>query len=138
MEKTSIFSAKTLKIDTPNVFASSKLITHKNQGLTAVEKIFNKNAVGVYNKNLLHAGSDVRVKVNIVGSQDTTGLMTCQELESMAATIISPIIDGAYQSGCHTASVWDLRAQENIPKLMKFMSDFGLITGRDPKTNIIQ
>ena len=132
-KKLQSFSAKTLKIDTPNVFASSKLITHKNQGLTAVEKIFNKNAVGVYNKNLLHAGSDVRVKVNIVGSQDTTGLMTCQELESMAATIISPIIDGAYQSGCHTASVWDLRAQENIPKLMKFMSDFGLITGRDPK-----
>ena len=31
------------------------------------------------------------------------------------------------------ASVWDLKSQENIPKLMKFMSDFGLITGRDPQ-----
>ena len=30
----------------------------------------------------MHAGSDVRVKVNIVGSQDTTGLMTSQELEA--------------------------------------------------------
>ncbi len=29
-------------------------------------------------------GSDVRVKINLVGSQDTTGLMTCQELEAMA------------------------------------------------------
>ena len=57
----------------------------------------------------LHAGSDVRVKVNIVGSQDTTGLMTSQELEAMAATVISPTVDGAYQSGCHTA-VWDFRA----------------------------
>jgi len=37
-------------------------------------------------KAALHAGSDVRVQVNIVGSQDTTGLMTSQELESMAAT----------------------------------------------------
>ena len=46
----------------------------------------------------MHAGSDVRVEVNIVGSQDTTGLMTSQELESMAATVISPIVDGAYQS----------------------------------------
>ena len=46
----------------------------------------------------LHAGSDVRVKVNIVGSQDTTGLMTSQELEAMAATVISPTVDGAYQS----------------------------------------
>ena len=51
----------------------------------------------------------------------------------MAATTISPIIDAAYQSGCHTASVWDKRSQENIPRLMKFMNDFGLITGRDPK-----
>jgi aconitase B len=42
-----------------------------------------------------YAGSDVRVEVNIVGSQDTTGLMTSQELESMAATVISPIVDGA-------------------------------------------
>ena len=127
------FAAKTLGIDPPHVFAPSKLISYQNQGLTAVEKIFNKNAVGVNSKNVLHAGSDVRVKVNIVGSQDTTGLMTCQELESMAATIISPVIDGAYQSGCHTASVWDFKAQENIPKLMKFMSDFGLITARDPE-----
>ena len=62
--------------------------------------------------------------------------MTCQELESMAATSISPIIDGAYQSGCHTASVWDLKAQKNIPKLMKFMSDFGLITARDPNEKV--
>jgi aconitate hydratase 2/2-methylisocitrate dehydratase len=59
--------------------------------------------------------------------------MTSQELESMAATVISPIVDGAYQSGCHTASVWDKKAQANIPKLMKFMNDFGLITARDPK-----
>ena len=73
----------------------------------------------------------VRVKVNIVGSQDTTGLMTSQELEMMAATLISPVLDAGYQSD--TASVWDLKSQENIPRLMKFMSDFGLITGRDPQ-----
>jgi aconitate hydratase 2/2-methylisocitrate dehydratase len=58
--------------------------------------------------------------------------MTSQELESMAATVISPIVDGAYQSGCHTASVWDKKSQENIPRLMRFMNDFGLITARDP------
>lgn len=89
--------------------------------------------VGVKEGTVLHAGSDVRVNVNIVGSQDTTGLMTSQELEAMAATIISPTVDGAYQSGCHTASVWDKKAQRNIPKLMNFMHDFGLITARDPK-----
>ncbi|MEM9001742.1 MAG: bifunctional aconitate hydratase 2/2-methylisocitrate dehydratase [Bacteroidota bacterium] len=131
-KKLQTFAAKTLGIAVPPVFAPSKEISHKGQGLTAVEKIFNKNAVGTSGATL-HAGSYVRVQVNIVGSQDTTGLMTSQELEMMAATVISPIVDGGYQSGCHTASVWDLKSQENIPRLMKFMNDFGLITARHPK-----
>lgn len=132
-KKIQTFAAKTLGIEAPVVFAPSKEVSVEGQGLTAVEKIFNRNAVGIAPGKVLHAGSDVRVEVNIVGSQDTTGLMTAQELESMAATVISPIVDGAYQSGCHTASVWDKKAQANIPKLMKFMNDFGLITARDPK-----
>lgn len=132
-KKIQTIAAKTLGVEAPVVFAPSKEISHEGQGLTAVEKIFNRNAVGVTPGKVLHAGSDVRVEVNIVGSQDTTGLMTAQELESMAATVISPIVDGAYQSGCHTASVWDKKAQANIPKLMKFMNDFGVITARDPK-----
>ena len=132
-KKLQTFAAKTLGIEAPIVYAPSKEITHEGQGLTAVEKIFNKNAVGTTPDKTLYAGSNVRVEVNIVGSQDTTGLMTSQELESMAATVISPIVDGAYQSGCHTASVWDKKAQANIPRLMKFMNDFGLITARDPK-----
>ena len=132
-KKLQTFAAKVLGIDTPDVFSPSKKIVDKNHGLTAVEKIFNRNIIDESLDKFLYAGSDVRVKVNIVGSQDTTGLMTSQELESMAATTISPIIDAAYQSGCHTASVWDKRSQENIPRLMKFMNNFGLITGRDPK-----
>ncbi|MEP1443348.1 MAG: bifunctional aconitate hydratase 2/2-methylisocitrate dehydratase [Hyphomicrobiales bacterium] len=127
------FAAKTLGIEAPAVFAKAREISHEGQGLTAVEKIFNRNSVGVAKGKVLHAGSDVRVEVNIVGSQDTTGLMTSQELEAMAATVISPIVDGAYQSGCHTASVWDLKSQTNIPKLMSFMNKFGLITARDPE-----
>ncbi len=122
-----------LGVEVVSPYAKTKIISHQNQGLTAVEKIFNKNAVGVPEDTIMHAGSDARVKVNIVGSQDTTGPMTVQELEAMAATTISPSIDGAYQSGCHTASVWDIKAQQNTPKLMQFMHEFGLITGRDPK-----
>jgi aconitate hydratase 2/2-methylisocitrate dehydratase len=132
-KKLQTFASKLLGINIPLVFAPSKEITHKGQGLTAVEKIFNRNAVGVAPGTVLYAGSDARVQVNIVGSQDTTGLMTSQELESMAATVISPIVDAAYQSGCHTASVWDNKSKANIPRLMKFMNDFGLITARDPK-----
>ena len=132
-KKLQTFAAETLGVEMPLVFAPSKEIHNEGQGLTAVEKIFNRNAVGVKTDKPLHAGSDVRVKVNIVGSQDTTGLMTSQELEAMAATVLSPSVDGAYQSGCHTASVWDLKAQANTPRLMKFMNDFGLVTARDPK-----
>ena len=127
------FASRVLNKDPVNVFASPREIHLEEKGLTAVEKIFNKNAVGLTSDKKLFAGSDVRVKVNIVGSQDTTGLMTSQELEAMAATVISPSLDGAYQSGCHTASVWDIKAQNNIPRLMQFMHDFGMITARDPK-----
>ena len=132
-KKLQTFAAETLGVEAAPVFAPNKEISVEGQGLTAVEKIFNRNAVGVTPGKVLHAGSDVRVRVNIVGSQDTTGLMTAQELEAMAATVISPLVDGAYQSGCHTASVWDKKAQANIPKLMSFMNKFGLITARDPK-----
>lgn len=131
-KKLQTFACKVLGIDVPQVYATSKEVSIEGQGLTAVEKIFNKNAVGTSGATL-HAGSYVRAEVNIVGSQDTTGLMTSQELEMMAATVISPIVDGAYQSGCHTASVWDDKSKANIPRLMSFMNDFGLITGRDPK-----
>ncbi|MBT2130004.1 bifunctional aconitate hydratase 2/2-methylisocitrate dehydratase [Aliiroseovarius lamellibrachiae] len=132
-KKLQTFAAEALGQELKSAFAPSKEITDEGRGLTAVEKIFNRNARGVTTKGDLHAGSDVRVAVNIVGSQDTTGLMTSQELEAMAATVISPSVDGAYQSGCHTASVWDKKAQANIPKLMSFMNKFGLITARDPK-----
>jgi aconitate hydratase 2/2-methylisocitrate dehydratase len=132
-KKLQSFAARTLGVEAPLIFALSKEISHEGQGLTAVEKIFNANALGTTPGKVLHAGSDVRVKVNIVGSQDTTGLMTSQELEAMAATILSPSVDGAYQSGCHTASVWDFNAQANTPRLMEFMNKFGLVTARDPK-----
>jgi len=132
-KKLQSLACKALGVELKSAYAKAREVSHSNQGMTAVEKIFNANAQGVKGDKFLHAGSDVRVTVNIVGSQDTTGLMTAQELEAMAATVLAPNIDGAYQSGCHTASVWDIKAQENTPKLMKFMHEFGLVTGRDPK-----
>ncbi|MGB0257132.1 MAG: bifunctional aconitate hydratase 2/2-methylisocitrate dehydratase, partial [Coraliomargarita sp.] len=68
-KKLQSFAAATLGVPPDAVFAPSKEISHEDQGLTAVEKIFNKNAVGTTEGLTLHAGSDVRVKVNIVGSQ---------------------------------------------------------------------
>ena len=132
-KKLQSFAQTTLGLPLESAYAPNREISHEGQGLSAVEKIFNRNALGTEPGKVLHAGSDVRVGVNIVGSQDTTGLMTAQELEAMAATVIAPTVDGAYQSGCHTASVWDAKAQTNIPKLMSFMNKFGLITARDPE-----
>jgi aconitate hydratase 2/2-methylisocitrate dehydratase len=131
-KKLQAFACEALGQEVKSAYAPSKEISHEGQGLTAVEKIFNKNLLGGSGKTL-HAGSNARVQVNIVGSQDTTGLMTSQELESMAATVIAPSVDAGYQSGCHTASVWDAKAQANIPKLMSFMNKFGLITARSPE-----
>ena len=131
-KKIQAFACEALGQEVKSAYAPSKEISHEGQGLTAVEKIFNRNLLGGSGKTL-HAGSNARVQVNIVGSQDTTGLMTSQELESMAATVVAPTLDAAYQSGCHTASVWDAKAQANIPRLMSFMNKFGLITARDPK-----
>jgi aconitate hydratase 2/2-methylisocitrate dehydratase len=131
-KKIQTFACKALGLEMKSAYALAKEITHEGQGLNAVEKIFNKNLLGGSGKTI-YAGSNARIQVNIVGSQDTTGLMTAQELESMAATVIAPTLDAGYQSGCHTASVWDEKAQRNTPKLMSFMHKFGLITGRDPK-----
>ena len=99
-KKLQSFASTALGIELNSVFATAREISHEGQGLTAVEKIFNKNAVGIREGTVLHAGSDVRVKVNIVGSQDTTGLMTSQELEAMAATIILPGATTGGPAGC--------------------------------------
>jgi aconitate hydratase 2/2-methylisocitrate dehydratase len=97
-------------------FCSIKEVSVEGQGLTAVEKYLIKMRLSTPGK-VLHAGSDVRVTVNIVGSQDTTGFNDFSKLESMAATVISPIVDGAYQSGCHTASVWDNKSKAEYSKI---------------------
>ena len=131
-KKLQTFAANTLGIDTPTVYAPPRRSPTRARASPPSRRSSTATPSASPRRKVLHAGSDVRVKVNIVGSQDTTGLMTSQELEMMAATVISPTVDGSYQSGCHTASVWDAKASRNIPKLMKFMNDFGLITGRDP------
>ena len=134
-KKLQSFACETLGVELKSVFAPSKEITRDGKGLTAVEKIFNANALGVAADKPLHAGSDVRVKVNIVGSQDTTGLMTSQELEAMAATVLSPTVDGAYQSGCHTASVWDTKVGYSPQPLFLYFLLLLLLRGLNSELN---
>ena len=72
------FARETLGLPPHSAFAPAREVSHEGRGLTAVEKIFNANARGTTPGRVLHAGSDLRVRVNIVGSQDTTGPMTAQ------------------------------------------------------------
>jgi aconitate hydratase 2/2-methylisocitrate dehydratase len=65
--KTANFTSKT-GIGIVPVFAPSKRF-HRRTRTYCSWKIFNKNAVGTTPGKILHAGSDVRVEVNIVGSQ---------------------------------------------------------------------
>jgi len=55
-KKLQTFACETLGIPLKSAFAPSKEISHEGQGLTAVEKIFNRNAVGVASDTPLHAG----------------------------------------------------------------------------------
>ena len=54
-KKLQTFAAKTLGIDTPTVFATSKEIYNEGQGFTAVEKIFNKTLLGTLKRNYTQA-----------------------------------------------------------------------------------
>ena len=87
--------------------------SHQRQGLTAVEKIFNRNAV---------VGRRVRYCTPIRRARagqhrwvsGQTGLMT-SGFCAMAATVISPVVDGYYQSGCHRFSVWTQKRRRIFP-----------------------
>ena len=49
-KKLQTFASKTLGIEIPEVFSPFKEISHKDQGLTAVEKIFNKMQLAILEK----------------------------------------------------------------------------------------
>ena len=58
-KKLQTFAAKVLGVEPPEIYAPSKKVTHDGRGLTAVEKIFNRNIIDGNLKDVLYAGSDV-------------------------------------------------------------------------------
>ena len=128
------FAAQTIGKKVKSAFAASKEITDDTVGLTAVEKIFNRNAINSGEKKILHAGSDIRVKVNICGIPRHNRSNDFARTRVHGRHNYRSIPRWSLSIGCHTASVWDKKARANIPKLMSFMSQFGLaITARDPE-----
>ena len=51
----------------------------------------------------------------------------------MARTIISPAVDGAYQSGCHTASVWDKKSRREHSAAYEFYAQIWINYGSRPQ-----
>jgi aconitate hydratase 2/2-methylisocitrate dehydratase len=78
---------------------------------------------------VLHAGSDVRVRVNIVGSQDTTGSDDFPGTGSHGRNGDFPARRRCVSVRLSHRIGVGLKAQANTPRLMKFMHKFGLITG---------
>ena len=62
-KKLQTFAAETLGVKAPQVFAPSKEISNEGVGLTAVEKIFNNNAVGVASDKKLYTRAQIFASV---------------------------------------------------------------------------
>lgn len=102
----------------PDIFATAdKTIPKPNQGYTQAQKMVGR-ACGV---DGILPGSACEPKMTTVGSQDTTGPMTADELKELACLKFqSPMF---MQSFCHTAAYpkpADVLMHNNLPK---FISD---------------
>lgn len=109
-----------LKRDVPKVFASDNAPQENKdvstKGFTRAQKIVGK-ACG---KEGVRPGEYVEVKVTTVGSQDTTGPMTRDELKDLACLKFSaPLV---MQSFCHTCAYpreVDVKNHQTLPVFMQ-------------------
>ncbi len=89
---------ETLKMKPSVFFRKNKIVEKKNVGYTLAQKMVGK-ACGI---NGILPGNYCEPKVTSVGSQDTTGPMTRDELKDLACLGFSS--DLVMQSFCHTAA----------------------------------
>tara|TARA_B100000963_G_scaffold361809_1_gene399871 strand:+ start:7721 stop:10315 length:2595 start_codon:yes stop_codon:yes gene_type:complete len=123
-------SRESLNMSSSNFFVKKKVIKTNNKGFTLAQKIVG-NACGVEG---VHPGNYCEPKVTTVGSQDTTGPMTRDELKDLACLGFSA--DLVMQSFCHTAAYpkdIDIITHNTLPD---FMHDRGGVSLR-PKDGII-
>ncbi len=119
-----------LGMDQENIFAKPTPPQDSTKGYTLAQKIIGK-ACG---KNGVRAGEYCEPITATVGSQDTTGAMTRDEIKEMSALKFSA--DFVMQSFCHTAAYpkpADVSLQATLPK---FISSRGGVALR-PKDGVI-
>ncbi len=120
-------SAKALDVDKSKVFLSHVTETvNKKQGYTLAQKMVGK-ACGV--EGVL-PGTYCEPKITSVGSQDTTGAMTRDELKELAC--LGFTADLVMQSFCHTAAYpkpVDIELQHSLPDFISSRGGVSLKPG---------
>ena len=120
-------SAKALDVDKSKVFLSHVTETiNKKQGFTLAQKMVGK-ACGV--EGVL-PGTYCEPKITSVGSQDTTGAMTRDELKELAC--LGFTADLVMQSFCHTAAYpkpVDIELQHSLPDFISSRGGVSLKPG---------
>ncbi len=115
-----------LKLEPSDVFRSPLTAAESSSGFTLAQKIVGK-ACGVEG---VRPGSYCEPRMTTVGSQDTTGPMTRDELKDLACLGFSA--DLVMQSFCHTAAYpkpVDIDTQHSLPDFMQTRGGIALRPG---------
>jgi len=119
-------SRNTLSLEPSKIFTQSIGKDQKKHGFTLAQKMVGK-ACGVEG---ITPGSYCEPKITTVGSQDTTGAMTRDELKDLACLGFSA--DLVMQSFCHTAAYpkpVDIELQHTLPEFMSSRGGVSLKAG---------
>ena len=115
-----------LNLEPSTVFRAPVTVQQSDQGFTLAQKMVGK-ACGVEG---VRPGSYCEPKMTTVGSQDTTGPMTRDELKDLACLGFSA--DLVMQSFCHTAAYpkpVDIETQHTLPDFMQTRGGIALRPG---------
>ena len=115
-----------LSLDPSGVFRKPVAVSETKKGFTLAQKIVGK-ACGVQG---IRPGTYCEPKMTTVGSQDTTGPMTRDELKELACLGFSA--DLVMQSFCHTAAYpkpVDIDTQHSLPDFIKTRGGVALRPG---------
>ena len=112
-----------------NVFVQSHLVAESKKGFTLAQKMVGR-ACGLPEGLGVRPGTYCEPKTTTVGSQDTTGAMTRDELKELACLGFSA--DLVMQSFCHTAAYpkpVDIKLQHSLPEFMSSRGGVSLRPG---------
>jgi aconitate hydratase 2/2-methylisocitrate dehydratase len=119
-------ACKALGLPAPTVFITATPVRDSGKGYTLAQKMVGK-ACGVTG---VRPGAYCEPKATTVGSQDTTGGMTRDELKELACLGFSA--DLVMQSFCHTAAYpkpVDIKLQHSLPEFMSSRGGVSLRPG---------